>query len=71
MNGWDFLISLNETTLIVVLLIALVAMLATVVGVVVAICRITWFVSEFARLPKAGRRDASALLKQLPKVLGR
>lgn len=71
MNAWDFLSSLDSTTLIVVLVIALVAVLAIGVGAVAITYRVTWFIIEFARLPKVQQRGAVGLMKHAPKLLGR
>jgi len=71
MSFWDFLSSLDDSTMVIVLILVLVARMATLSTVIVVLFRVTTFLLSFARLPKKKRRSTLDLLKRLPKSLGR
>jgi hypothetical protein len=60
MSIWDFLSATNPTTLVILS----VTLLGLLVGVNVALHRIARFVLEFAKLPKARRRDAITIARK-------
>lgn len=66
MSAWDFLSTLDSTTILVALAIALAAVLALVLGVVLTVYRLTGFVLKVVQLPKSRRRVAIELVKRLP-----
>jgi len=60
MSIWDFLSATNPTKLVILS----VTLLGVLVGLNVALHRIARFVLEFARLPKARRRDAITIARK-------
>jgi len=71
MSLWDFLSSRNDSTVIFVLVVMLVALLATLSTATLYLVRLTTFLVTFAQLSKKQRATTLALLKRLPKALGR
>ena len=60
MSIWDFLSATNPT----ILVILSITLLGVLVGLNVALHRTARFVLEFARLPKARRRDAITIARE-------
>lgn len=71
MSFWNFLSSLNDSTVIIVLVLLSVALVATLSTAIVVLFRLTTFLLSFARLSDRQRRSTLELVKHLPKSLGR
>lgn len=71
MSVWKFLSTLNDSTLITVLIVSFVALAAMLSTAIHVLSRLTTFLLSFARLSTSRRRDTLELVKHLPKSLGR
>ena len=71
MSFWDFLSLLDDTTLVIVLSLAVGALVALCSTVIIALVRVPAFLLSFAQLPKDRRRSALELVKRLHRALGR